>query len=74
MRASKIFSVAQELFQQIDRAAKGKIAVESLEDILCTALQRDKQHIEYGLSQLKAVLQLVSLPYDVLYKRQIEIK
>jgi len=47
-----------ELFQQIDRSAKGKIAVESLEDILCSALQRDKQHIEYGLSLLKTVLQL----------------
>lgn len=51
----------QELFQQVDRLAKGKIALESLEDIITTAVHRDKENIEYGLSELKAVLKLVSI-------------
>ncbi|KAF6024964.1 hypothetical protein EB796_016724 [Bugula neritina] len=47
-----------ELFQQVDRASKGKITLDSLRDIICTALQKDKDHLEYGLSQLSDVLNL----------------
>ncbi|XP_067951335.1 uncharacterized protein [Watersipora subatra] len=47
-----------ELFQQVDRSAKGKIVLESLEEILCSALQREKESIEYGLSLLKDVLNI----------------
>lgn len=55
-----LVSSLQELFQTVDRSGKGGISVESVEEIICQAMEKDKENDQEFLKQIFEVLKPVS--------------